>query len=458
MTLGQRVHLIGVGGIGMSGLASLLLAQGKVVSGSDLKWSAEAERLRDLGVAVRVGHDGTCISPDLDGVIVSSAIPADNAEVVAARKSQVPIVRRLHAVAKLLEDYSSIGVVGSHGKSTTTAMTAALLRSLGFSPSYLIGAHCPNLGGNAHLGTGRWFVAEVDESDGLFTEIRPTIAVLTNIGRDHLQTYRSEEAIRQAFRQYVLQAERAVLSIDDAHVRAIAAEAPHVITVGLSPEAEIQARHVCHERFRTSFELICRGRHLGRRSITAPGTHNVLNALCAIGAAVAAGADPAAVADALDAISLPHRRFEVLEENGVTVVDDFAHTPEEVEATLRAIREGWSGRRIVAVFQPHRYTRTLNMGRDFGRAFSDADIVIVTNIYSACEHAVPGVSAAGIVDAVLETTNSAVYYVPNKDDVVAQLKALIRPGDFIISIGAGDIWTVTEELAHFLKEGSFCVA
>jgi UDP-N-acetylmuramate--alanine ligase len=172
---------------------------------------------------------------------------------------------------------------------------------------------------------------------------------------------------------------------------------------------------------------------------------------------MAAGADPAAAADALGALALPHRRFEILEENGVTVVDDFAHTPEEVEVTLRAIRDGWPGRRVVAVFQPHRYTRTQSMGQDFGRAFSGADVVVVTNIYSACEHPMPGVSSAGIVDAVLDTTDSAVYSIPNKEEVVSLLKALIRPGDFIISFGAGDIWTVTEELAHFLKEGSFCV-
>ena len=458
MALGRRYHLVGIGGSGMSGLASILLAQGREVSGSDLKWSPEAERLSRLGVPVQVGHDGGCISADLDGVIISSAIPPDNAEVAAARDHHVPVLRRLHAVASVLEDYSSIGVVGSHGKSTTTAMAATLLQALGFSPSYLIGAHCPSLGGNAHLGKGEWFVAEVDESDGLFTRIHPTVAVLTNIGRDHLQTYRSEEAIREAFRQYVLHAQRAVLAIDDEHVRTIAAEIPDAVTVGLRAEAQLRARNVLHERFRTSFDLTYRGNSLGRRSIPVPGTHNVLNALCALGAVLAAGGDVHAAADALGDLSLPHRRFEVLEENGVTVVDDFAHTPEEVEATLRAIREGWSGRRIVAVFQPHRYTRTQNMARDFGHAFSEADIVIVTNIYSACEQPVPGVSSAGIVDAVLETADSCVYFIPHKEEVVAQLKALVRPGDFIISVGAGDIWTVTEELAHFLKEGSFCVA
>ena len=457
MALGRRYHFVGINGSGMSGLAAFLLALGKEISGSDLKWSLEADHLSRLGASVHVGHAREHVSEDLDGLIVSSAIPSDNVEVVAARERGVPVVRRLHAVALLLEEYSSIGVVGSHGKSTTTAMTATLLRELGFSPSYLVGAHCPNLGGNAHLGEGTWFVAEVDESDGLFTEIRPTVAVLTNVGKDHLQTYRSEAAIREAFRRYVLQAGRAVLSIDDDRVREIASEVPSAITVGLCAEAQIRAVDVRHERFQTSFELVIRGESLGRRRITAPGTHNVRNALCALGAAIAAGADPASAADALDALSLPHRRFEILEENGVTVVDDFAHTPEEVEATLRAIRDGWAGRRIVAVFQPHRYTRTQSMGQDFGRAFSGADVVIVTNIYSACERPVPGVSSADIVDAVSETTESAVYSIPNKEEVVSLLKALIRPGDFIISFGAGDIWTVTEELAHFLKEGSFCV-
>jgi UDP-N-acetylmuramate--alanine ligase len=442
----------------MSGLASILLAQGKEISGSDLKWSPDAERLRKLGIPIHVGHAREHISRELDGVIVSSAIPSDNVEVAAARDLQVPVVRRLHAVASLLEGYSSIGVVGSHGKSTTTAMTATLLRELGLSPSYLVGAHCPNLGGNAHLGNGAWFVAEVDESDGLFTEIRPTIAVLTNVGKDHLQTYRSEAAIREAFRRYVLQAGRAVLAIDDAQVRDIAREVPNAITVGLCADAQVRAADVQQEKLRTTFELFVRGRSLGRRWISAPGTHNVRNVLCALGAAMAAGESAAAAADTLDKVMLPRRRFEILEENGVTVVDDFAHTPEEVEATLRAIRQGWAGRRIVAVFQPHRYTRTQSMGSDFGRAFSDADIVIVTNIYSACEHPMPGVSSEGIVDAVVETTDSAVYSIPKKEDVVSLLKTLIRPGDFIISFGAGDIWTVTEELAHFLKEGSFCVA
>ncbi|MGD9675624.1 MAG: UDP-N-acetylmuramate--L-alanine ligase [Candidatus Bipolaricaulia bacterium] len=449
---------MGIGGSGMSGLASILVARGAKVSGSDLRSSLQTQLLQTAGVEVHVGHAAEWISGDLDGVIVSSAIPMDNIEVVAARERKVPIVRRLHAMASVMQHYSSIGVVGTHGKTTTTAMTATILREIGVDPSYLVGAPCASLGGSAHLGRGRWFVAEVDESDGLFTDIRPAVAVLTNIGRDHLSTYRCVEAIRAAFLRYVEQAGRAVLSIDDPQVKEFATLVPNAITVGLDADAALRATHVVPDRFETQFDLHYRGSPLGRFRLPAPGLHNVRNALCAVGAAIVAGADAAAAAAVLPALTLPHRRFELLEENGVTVVDDFAHTPEEVEATLAAIRAGWPGRRIVAVFQPHRYTRTQILGRDFGRAFAQSDVVVVTSIYSACETPVPGVSSQEIVDVASRETPTAAYSIPDKEAVIAFLTATIRPGDFIISFGAGDIWTVTDELAHFLKEGSFCMA
>ncbi|MCX6093248.1 MAG: UDP-N-acetylmuramate--L-alanine ligase [Candidatus Bipolaricaulota bacterium] len=456
--LGQRYHLVGIGGSGMSGLASILVAHGAKVSGSDLRPSSQMQLLRSAGVDVHVGHAAEWISSDLDGVIVSSAIPMDNVEVVAARERKVPIVRRLHAMASVMQQYSSVGVVGTHGKTTTTAMTATLLRAVGMDPSYLIGAHCPGLEGSAHLGRGRWFVAEVDESDGLFTDIRPLVAVLTNIGRDHLPTYRHEEAIRAAFLRYVQQAERVVLSIDDPQVRKFAALVDGAITVGLDVGASVRASNVAPDRFETVFDLSYKGKTLGRYRLHAPGLHNVRNALCAVGAAIAAGADPRAAAEAIPSLALPHRRFEILEENGVTVVDDFAHTPEEVKATLDAIRAGWPNRRIVAIFQPHRYSRTQILGHDFGRALAQADVAIVTSIYAACETPVAGVSSQEIVDVASTEARADVYSIPDKPAVIAFLKETIRPGDFIISFGAGDIWTVTDELAHFLKEGSFCVA
>ncbi len=441
----------------MSGLASILVARGAKVSGSDLRSSSQMQLLRSAGVDVHVGHAAEWISSDLDGVIVSSAIPMDNVEVVAARERKVPIVRRLHAMASVMQQYSSVGVVGTHGKTTTTAMTATILRAVGMDPSYLIGAHCPGLEGNAHLGRGRWFVAEVDESDGLFTDISPLAAVLTNIGRDHLPTYRREDAIRAAFLRYVQQAERVVLSIDDPQVKKFATLVDGTITVGLDPSASVRASNVAPERFETLFDLSYKGRTLGRYRLHAPGLHNVRNALCAVGAAIAAGVDPRAAAEAIPSLALPHRRFEILEENGVTVVDDFAHTPEEVKATLDAIRAGWPKRRIVAIFQPHRYSRTQILGPDFGHALAQADVAIITSIYAACETPVAGVSSQEIVEVASTEARADVYSIPDKPAVIAFLKETIRPGDFIISFGAGDIWTVTDELAHFLKEGSFCV-
>ncbi len=442
----------------MSGLASILMSYGAVVSGSDLSSNPEVEALRRAGADIHEGHDAACVARDLDAMIVSSAIPDDNPEIAAAKIHAIPVVRRLHAVAALLQRFKSIGVVGTHGKTTTTAMTAAVLRSLHWDPSFLVGAHCAGLGGNAYIGRGAWFAAEVDESDGLFTTIRPTIAVLTNVGKDHLQTYRDLDAIRDAFEQYVRGADQAVLAIDDPHVRALAASFPHALTVGLSSDADLRAQGVQYDRFDSWFDLSLRGESLGRFHIPAPGEHNVRNALCALGAAILAGAEPFQAASCLSSICLPHRRFELLEENGVTVVDDYAHLPEEVDATLRAIRSGWPGRRIVAVFQPHRYSRTISLGRDFGRAFSSADVVVVTSIYAACEPPVPGLTSDAITDAIASETGAAAISIPEKSQVVSFLKTIIRPGDFIISFGAGDIWTVTEALAHFLEEGSFCVA
>ncbi|MEW5825935.1 MAG: UDP-N-acetylmuramate--L-alanine ligase [Candidatus Bipolaricaulota bacterium] len=458
MALGRRVHFIGIGGSGMSGLASLLLAQGAEVSGSDLQQNAETERLRSFGAVVRRGHAAAWLPEDVDTVVVSSAIPGDNVEVQAAFERRTPILRRLHALGAVMDGYESVGVAGTHGKSTTTAMTATLFRELGMDPSFLVGAHCPNLGGNAHLGGGAWFVAEIDESDGLFTSLRPTIGVLTNVGRDHLQTYRSVEAMEDAFLRYIHGVQKAVLSIDDPRVRAIAGDVRNALTVGLEPDAALRAERLLQDRFHTSFDLRLQGDVLGRYEIAAPGVHNVRNALCALGAVIQAGADPKRAAASLPALALPHRRFEVLEENGVTVVDDFAHTPEEVEATLRAIRAGWAGRRIVAIFQPHRYTRTRILGPAFGRSFADADVVVVTDIYSASEAPLQNVTQEGIVDSITAQAGVSAYSIPHKRDVTEFLKGNIRRGDFILSIGAGDIWTVTEDLAQFLKEGSFCVA
>jgi len=455
---GTRVHFVGMGGIGMSGLASVLLARGDKVSGSDLRESLQLATLRRAGASVYVGHDSRHVTDRLDRVIVSSAIPESNVELRAARRRRIPIVRRLDALAELLKTRRSVGITGTHGKTTTTAMLATIHRALGQAPSFLVGAQCPGLGGNARLDSGEWFVAEIDESDGLFLVVEPDIAVLTNIGLDHLQTYRDLDQIRSAFRRYVSRSERAVLAIDNPYVAEIARPMPNALTVGIHRDARIRATNLRFERFETSFDLLGDGKRVERVSLPAPGEHNVANALCALGAARLTGIDLRDAASALAGFVLPHRRFEVLEENGVTVVDDYAHLPEEIEATLRAIRSGWPGRRIVSVFQPHRYSRTQALSAQFGSAFALADDVIVTSIYPACERPVPGVSSQTIVRAIRRETAAAVHSIASKEAAVEFLKARIVPGDFIVSFGAGDIWTVTEELAHFLERGEFCSA
>jgi UDP-N-acetylmuramate--alanine ligase len=452
----KRYHFVGISGAGMSGLAAVMLAAGSHVSGSDLHGNEETDSLERFGAAIHIGHDASLVDEKVDEVIVSSAIPSENIEVQTALKLRLPVVHRLHALAHVLDGYTSVGVAGTHGKTTTTAMTATIMRDTGKDPSYLIGAHCPGLGGNSHLGSGEVFISEVDESDGLFLAIRPTIAVLNNIGRDHLGTYHSLESIKESFRQYVMQAEKSVLAIDDVAVRLLASEIPTALTVGTYQYAELRAVNVSHYHFHTTFDLMFRGRNVTKVFLPAPGDHNVRNSLCAIGAAFLAGVPLKEAANALADFRLPKRRFQLLEENGVTVVDDYAHLPEEIEVTLQAIRSGWSNRRIVAVFQPHRYSRTREIGREFGTAFQLADTVIVTPIYPAHELPIPGVSSQAVVDSITEKTGKVPLLIENKKEVLSFLKRYIEPGDFIISFGAGDIWTVTTSLSRFLEEGSFC--
>jgi len=459
MSSEKRVHLVGIGGSGMSGLATVLLAKGASVSGSDLEENAHTIGLRSAGVRIDIGqHDARRIRPDLDRVIVSSAVTDQNAEVLAANAHRIPVVRRLEAVAGLLQDHRSIGVAGTHGKTTTSAMASTILDACGRDPSYLIGAHCPGLGGNARLGRGDWFVAEIDESDGLLVSVETDVSILTNVGRDHLQTYADLEAICRVFAEYVERSRHAVLAIDDPHARAIAETHPGALTVGLHKDARLRAENLRFDRFETTFDLVSEDARVDGVVLPAPGAHNVRNALCAVGAAFLAGVDLRDAAWALRRFVLPHRRFELLEENGVTVVDDYAHLPEEIEATLDAVRSGWPDRRILVVFQPHRYSRTQAIGSEFGRAFSLADTVIVTPIYPACEAPIAGVTSQIVVDAVSRETRAEVRSTEGVGEAIELLKSSILPGDFILSFGAGDVWRVTERLASFLIAGQFCIA
>ena len=452
---GSRVHLIGAGGIGMSGLASVLVSQGVQVSGSDLQANNETKLLQERGARIHQGHHAQYVSPNLDGVIVSSAIRPDHEEVLAAQRYHIPVVPRLLAVAQVLRKYRSVGVAGTHGKTTTTAMIATILKHQGQKPSYLVGADCPNLGGNAWLDTGAWFVAEIDESDGFLVDVPSEVSVLTNIGRDHLHTYENVEDIERTFTNYLRQSTKQVLCVDDERVQRVAQKFPLATTVATDGPADLVATDVIYDQWRTSFDLLEKGEPVGHVVLPAPGKHNVQNALCALAAARLTGLSVSEAIQGLATFRLPHRRFELLEENGVTVVDDYAHLPEEIEASLQAIRTGWPGRRIIAVFQPHRYSRTKALGSEFGVAFAQADTVLVNPIYSACEARIPGTTSLQVVDAIRRDTSSSVQMIDTKNQTVRVLEDLIQAGDFIISFGAGDVWKITERLARILESGSF---
>jgi UDP-N-acetylmuramate--alanine ligase len=443
-------HFIGIGGAGMSGLARLALADGARVSGSDQSPSPVLDGLAALGARVHVGHDPA----NLDGagvVVVSSAVPADNPELAAARQGGMAVIHRAELLARLLARRRGIAVAGSHGKSTTTALIAMALLRTGCDPSVVVGGEVRELGSNARLGAGPYIVAEADESDGSFVRLRPWIAVVTNVDDDHLDHYRDRRDLLRAFVEFlagVRPGGLGVLCWDDPWVRGLAGRCRRpILTYALDQPADLQGRDVAARGLRTRFRAAYRGADLGAFELGVPGRHNAQNALAALAVALHLGLDLAAVGGALAEFGGVGRRFEVLNPGGrVLVVDDYAHHPTEVRATLRAARAVAPGR-ILVMFQPHRYSRTRLLAEAFGGAFEDADELLLTEVYPAGEPPQPGVSAALIADAVRRHGRPAVTFCPALEDLVARAAALARPGDLVLSMGAGDVRRAGEELA-----------
>ena len=450
--MANRVHLIGIGGEGMSGLAKVLHSQGLVVSGSDIARSRRTAELERLGIEVELGHREENLER-AEAVIFSSAIPRENVELAAARRRGLPLLPRLEMLRRLSEERETLGVAGTHGKTTTTAMIAFLLEQTGRRPSFLVGASCPVLGGNARWSQGEYLVAEVDESDGYFTELELDLAVITNIGVDHLNNYGSTEAVYRAFRRFAQRSSRLILNSDDGPSRRLRAELSRraVLTFGIEREADLVAEGVIQCEFNARFDLIFHGERVGEVSLPAPGQHNVYNALAALLAGAELGLGFAEMAAALRWFALPERRFQVLCQDGVTIIDDYAHLPEEIEANLLAIRSGWRPRRVIAIFQPHRFTRLKYVGGRFARSFDLADLVIVTGVYPAGELPIPGVDTAPLLRA-LQRCGKRVKYIPEKEEIADLLRRRLHPGDFIITLGAGDIWQVSHLLAATLED------
>jgi UDP-N-acetylmuramate--alanine ligase len=440
-------HIVGVGGAGMNGIATLLVAMGHVVSGSDLQSSSVLERLDGLGARTFTGHDPSHVD-GADIVAFSTAVSASNVELAEARRRGVPTLTRAEVLAAICHTRRTLAVSGTHGKTTTTAMLAAVLVEAGFEPGFLIGGDLHGGRGGASWGSGKWFVVEADESDGTFLRLGAEGVIVTNVEADHLDYYGDKAAIAAAFREFVEQAPGArVVCSDDPGGAALARAVAGVATYGSleAPDYAISAVELSASG--SSFQVSASGRSLGRFQLPVPGLHNVLNATAAIAMAVEVGTEPDDARVALAAYSGVGRRYEFRgQANGVTYIDDYAHNPGKVRATLAAARNGdWE--RLVAVFQPHRYSRTATLLGDFADAFEGADVVVVTGIYPAGEEPLPGVNGRLVADAISAAHPTRdVRYAETRDELVAMLERVLRPGDLCLTMGAGDLTTLPGDL------------
>ena len=457
-----RVHFIGIGGVGMSGIAEVLLTLGYKVSGSDAADSASTRRLAALGASVQRGHAAGHIA-DADAVVVSSAIRADNPELLAARAQRIPVVPRAEMLAELMRFRRGIAVAGTHGKTTTTSLIASVLSEGGMDPTFVIGGQLLSAGSNARLGSGKWLVAEADESDGSFLRLNPQIAVVTNIDADHLENYGGDFArVRAAFSEFLHRLPfygLAVLCIDDPEVAALAAEMPrHILLYGFSEQADVRASDVAQEGGRTRFTLHLPECDPVTATLNLPGRHNVLNALAAAAIGWQLGVAPEAIAHALDRFQGIGRRFNQLGEldfgrGKALLVDDYGHHPRELQAVFDAARAGWPERRLVVAFQPHRYSRTRDLLDDFAQVLSSVDALLLTEVYPAGEAPIAGADAKALARAVRARGRIDPVLVGNVRELPDVLTDVLADGDLVLLLGAGDIGQVAHELAERCTEG-----
>jgi UDP-N-acetylmuramate--alanine ligase len=447
----RQIHFVGIGGIGMSGIAEVLLNLGYAITGSDVSLSDITQRLTSLGAVIFSGHQASHLR-DADVVVTSTAVKDDNPEVLEAHRRNIPVIPRAEMLAELLKMKFSVAVSGSHGKTTTTSMVSTVLAYGGLDPTMVIGGKLASIGSNAKIGDGEIIVAEADESDGSFLKLNPCLAVITNIDREHLDYYRDIEEIKAAFLKFaniVPFYGSTILCLDNEHVREILPQIKRkVITYGLTSPADYQATEMVLAGPLSKFSVSCRGERLGEVTLKVPGRFNIANALATIAVARELDMPFDAIRKGLEAFVGVHRRLEIKGKvNGVTVVDDYGHHPTEIRETLAAARQVWKDR-IIVVFQPHRYTRTQKLFNEFLTAFPDADYLIVTDIYAASEKPIEGVSAASLCEGIRAHGHQNVIYLSGFDEMTDHLLAMAKPSDVIITQGAGSVWKVGEE---FLK-------
>jgi UDP-N-acetylmuramate--alanine ligase len=459
----QRIHMVGIGGSGMGGIAEVLLNLGYEVQGSDLRPNAVTMRLETLGAKVHVGHAPQHVA-GADVVVVSSAVTADNPEVVAAVAARLPVVQRAEMLAELMRFRVGIAVAGTHGKTTTTSLVASILAEGGEDPTFVIGGRLKSAGTNARLGAGRYLVAEADESDASFLHLQPMVAIVTNIDNDHLATHEGDFArLKQSFVDFLHNLPFygvAILCRDDAQIATILPQvARPTITYGIDSEADVRAVDIVRDGLRTHFTVLRPGAEPLAVTLAVPGRHNVLNALAAITVATEFGVPDEAIRRALASFLGIDRRLQLIGEiatarGHVTLVDDYAHHPTEVAATLEALRQGWPGRRVVLAFQPHRYSRTRDLLDDFAPALSLADVLLVTEVYAAGETAIAGADGRAICRAVRRRGLLEPIFIERVEDLAQALASCLEAKDVLITMGAGSIGAAAQDLpARLAQEG-----
>jgi len=447
----KRIHFVGIGGSGMSGIAEVLLNLGYQISGSDLKETEATRRLSDLGAKISYLHQRENIS-NAQVVVVSTAISKDNPEVLAALEQKVPVIPRAEMLAELARLKYTIAIAGTHGKTTTTSLVATILSAADFDPTMVVGGRLHGLDTGAKLGYGEFLVAEADESDGSFLKLSPTIAIVTNIDNDHLDHYGSVEELEKTFLEFANKVPFygwAILCLDDPGVRKIL---PFIdrkyYTYALNSDADFIARNIIYQDWEIEFDAYFQNKKLGQVKLHLPGKHNISNALAAIACTVNLDIDFSVISRALSEFKGIERRLQIKgEKNGITVIDDYGHHPREIEATLGAIRQRWTKSRLIVIFQPHRYTRTKILADEFGRAFTQADLIRLMEIYPAGEKPIPGVSAKLIYDALEKNGKNVTMFASEQ---VNKLVKELKPGDIVLTLGAGDVWKLGEKLLEKL--------
>ncbi len=452
MTQKGAVHFIAIGGIGMSALAKILLSMGYDVSGSDMKESAVTDALKAQGATVHIGHAAANVPEHCGEIVYSSAIREDNPEMIRGRELGIPMIHRGELLARLFNSGRGLAVAGAHGKTTTSAMLALIYEMEGLEPNIVLGGILPAIDSNAKKGDSDIWVAEADESDGSFLKLYPHRTIITNIEPEHMNYYRTEENLENSFYRFAAQSDDLILCLDDRRTRELAERLKGYHSYGLEHRAvDLTVKNVRHDGLTSDAEVYYLGKKVAELHLNVPGLHNISNALAALLAAYLGGIPFEHAAKHLSTFRGTGRRFEILyNKNDIVIVDDYAHHPTEVKATIRAAKDG-GYQRVVAVFQPHRYSRVQELYKEFGKCFGDADVVIIDDIYSAWEDAIPGISSQLIVDEIRKNGVEPLYF-GDKAKLLDYLEKEKKPGDIILLMGAGNIRQTSEQLCAMLEE------